>query len=292
MRKPRKLLTTIWCGKHRAFVGLVTFFSLPLLAESYPQIQYQTQPLKYNDYEIARSAKSGADAWTITIKKQGKVVERFKIGAILEGYSDNWAKFGLFNFLGGSKNQLIVEGYSGGAHCCSEYRIIDLFPGYRSLYDSEDWNVGYDLSPIDLDNDGVFEFTQSIMTFDYFYVSHAGSVFPTAIFKYDGRVGKYLPANRLFSGSVLKDIQKDLSAFQAVSRQLEHTAADKLLIHEDYVSAFLKVFLSQVYTGQESKAWLFFEASYKLSDKQKFRADLRKQLRGCSIYRYIYRPKR
>jgi len=36
--------------------------------------------------------------------------------------------FGLFNFLGGRKKQLIVGGYSGGAHCCWQYRIDSPFP--------------------------------------------------------------------------------------------------------------------------------------------------------------------
>jgi hypothetical protein len=50
------------------------------------------------------------------------------------------------------------------------------------------------------------------MTFDYFYVlSHARSPFPKAIFKYDKKSGKYLPANRLFPDEVAQNLTKDLA---------------------------------------------------------------------------------
>jgi hypothetical protein len=234
---------------------------------------------------VTRSAKPDADSWTITIKKNGKALERFEIGYMM---SKDWAKIGLFNFLGGQRKQLIVEGYSGGAHCCWEYRIIDLSPTYRVLYDSEDWDVGYPLKPVDLNNDGVFEFTQSVMTFDYFYVSHARSPFPDAIFKYNKKAGKYLPANRLFPDEVTQNLKADLAVVAAFSQNPDRS---NVYAHEEYVAAALRAFLKYAYAGREPRAWAFFNAEYKLSDKQKLRSDIRKQLRGCSIYNYIY-PRR
>jgi len=43
--------------------------------------------------------------------------------------------------------------------------------------------------------------------------------------------------------------------------------------------------LEGVFTKQ---AWAFFDAEYKLDDKQKLRSDIKKLLRGCAIYNYIY----
>ncbi|HZF41457.1 MAG TPA: hypothetical protein VE715_21745, partial [Blastocatellia bacterium] len=179
-------------------VSLIVFFLLAqfqVSAQSLEGVFTKEDRLIYQEYEVTRSAKQGVDSWTITVRKNGKELSKFETGAT---GSKDWAKVGLFNFLGGQSPQLIVEGYSGGAHCCWEYRIIDLSPAYRLLYDSNDWRVGQGLTPVDLDDDGVFEFIQSVMAFDYFHVSHARAPFPKAIFKYDKKAGKYLPANHLF----------------------------------------------------------------------------------------------
>lgn len=178
--------------------SLAAFFflaHLPVSAQSLERVFTKGDRLIYRGYEVTRSAKPGAELWTITIKRNGKALARFETGDTM---SKDWAKLGLFNFLGSRRKQLIVEGYSGGAHCCWEYRIIDLPPAYRVLYNSGDWGVGNSLTPVDLDKDGVFEFTQSVTTFDYFHLPHVFSPFPPAIFKYNHRAGKYFPANRLF----------------------------------------------------------------------------------------------
>jgi hypothetical protein len=57
---------------------------------------------------------------------------------------------------------------------------------------------------------------------------------------------------------------------------------------EEYVSAALRVLLKYVYSGREPQAWAFFDAEYKVDDKQKLRSDVKKPLRGCAIYNYIY----
>jgi hypothetical protein len=269
-------------------IPLTAFFilaQLPGSAQSLESVLTGEDRLVYQRYEITRSAKTDADSWTITIKKNGKTVERVETGATM---SKDWAKMGLFNFLGGRRKQLIVEGYSGGAHCCWEYRIIDLSPTYRVIYDSNDWDVGYSLMPVDLDKDGVFEFTQSVMTFDYFYVlSHARSPFPNAIFKYDKKSRKYLPANRLFADEVAQNLTKELAEVARLSQNIRSNVYG----YEEFVAATLSAFLKYVYAGRKTQAWAFFDAEYKLDDKQNLRSNIRKQLRGCSIYNYIY-PRR
>jgi hypothetical protein len=262
-----------------AFVLLAQF---PASAQSLKGVFTKEDRLIYQEYEVTRSAKPGADSWTITVKKNGKELSRFETGST---GSKDWGQLGLFNFLGGQSPQLIIEGYSGGAHCCWEYRVIDLSPTYRVLYDSRDWQVGQDLTPVDLDEDGVYEFIQSVMTFDYFYVSHARAPFPKAIFKYDIKSGKYLPANHFFPEEVTQDVKKDVAELARFGRDPDRSDAYK---REEYVAAALRAFLKYVYSGREPQAWAFFDLEYNLEDKQKLRSDIKKQLRGCSIYNYIY----
>jgi hypothetical protein len=128
------------------------------------------------------------------------------------------------------------------------------------------------------------------MTFDYFPSSHALSPFPTAIFKYDKNAGEYLPANSLFPNEVTKNLKKDLADVARLSRNLDRSSL-YVPANEEYIAAALRVFLKYVYAGREPRAWAFFNAEYKLNNKQQLRSDLREKLRECSIYDYIY-PRR
>ena len=61
---------------------------------------------------------------------------------------------------------------------------------------------------------------QAVMTFDYFHMSHAYSVFPVAVFSYNQKSRTYVPAKRRFSAYVLEDIENDLKALELASRDV------------------------------------------------------------------------
>jgi len=121
--------------------------------------------------------------------------------------------------------------------------------------------------PVDLDKDGVFEFTQNVMTFDYFPLSHSGSPFPPAIFKYNQRAGKYLPANWLFPLRVAEGIEARLATLAGLNKRPE---LEKLTAIDapEYTAESLNVLLRYLYAGQEKNAWDFFDENHRLSDKQ------------------------
>jgi hypothetical protein len=262
----------------------LTTANLPIHAQGLNRVFTKRDRLVYQGYVITRSAKSGEDSWTITVKKNKRILRRFKIGDTM---SRDWARFGLFNFLGGAGKQLIVEGYSGGAHCCWQYKIIGLTPRFRVLYDSDDWKTGYELKPADLDKDGVYEFTQSVMTFDNFPISHADSRFPPVVFQYNPRAGKYLPANRRFPSRILQGVktnQMKIAEWNQAPGLGELNAGSR----SDYAAEVLGVFFRYLYSGQRKKAWDFFENNYKLGDKQEIMSDIKNILQGCAIYNYLY----
>src|SRR4029079_10195499 len=171
--------------------------------------------------------------------------------------------------------------YTGGAHCCWIYKIYDFKPNLHEIFDDENYPeyLGYELHPHDLNRDGIFELTQAVMTFDYFHMSHASSVFPTAVFSYDEKSRAYIPANERFSAYVLDDIEKDLKALNAKDPGNR----------EEYLSAVLKVLLKRIYAGDEADAWKFFDAEYQLSDKAVIKTDIKKALRHDPIYRSLYK---
>ena len=242
--------------------------------------------LSYAGYDVERSFDEEKHESSATIKKNGKTLATFSNGGFP---SKDSTKIGLFPFLGGETKQLVIMQYTGGAHCCWIYKIYDFSPRLRLIFDGEKYgtdSIGYELSPEDMDGDGRYEFTQAVMTFDYFHMSHASSVFPSAIFSYDEKRGIYLPANHKFSGHLLEGLEEDLMRVQEERVEIE---PDNVISNESYLSAVLQVMLKYIYAGQATDGWNFYDREYQLSDKDEIKADIRKALKGDPIYRSIYR---
>lgn len=241
--------------------------------------------LSYEGYDVERSSDVADRQSFATIKKKGRIIATLRNG----GLGKESTRFGLFSLLGGASKQLVILQYTGGAHCCWTYRIYDFHPNLRVVFDDESYGLnylGYELVPRDIDGDGKFELTQAVMTFDYFHMSHASSVFPVAVFSYNEKSRTYLAANQRFSAYVRKDLEHDLKALELASREVN---ARDGTYQEEYLSAMLKVLLTRIYAGDEADAWKFFDTEYQLSDKIEFKNDIRKALRHDPIYRSLYK---
>jgi hypothetical protein len=79
----------------------------------------------------------------------------------------------------------IVRTHSGGAHCCSTYRIVSLErSGPRVLLEYAAGNGG--LKPVDVDGDGIAELMTGDDVWAYWNTSYAGSPRPDVILAWDG----------------------------------------------------------------------------------------------------------
>src|SRR4029079_3642213 len=160
-------------------------------------------------------------------------------------------QYGLFDFLGTGKKQLVVHTYSGGAHCCYDYVIYDLSPKFRTIYDSRlqdsGNDVGNELVPTDLNGDGVYEIRQDVMAFDYWFASHANSIFPPAILQYDKKSGHYRPANKKFSEHIKAELDNLLKGPDAITDPETSVRARILYL---------------LYAGERDEAMKVFEQEY------------------------------
>jgi hypothetical protein len=240
--------------------------------------------LSHAGYDIERRSDADGRQSSAIIKRNGRTIVRLNNG----GLGNESTRIGLFPFLGGENRQLAILQYTGGAHCCWIYKIYDFTPRLRLIFDDENYgidHIGYELHPIDFDGDGMYELTRSIMAFDYFHMSHATSVFPTAVFSYDPSARVFKPNNRRFPSVILSHVPEDMRALEA-SRA--NVSVEDLGAREKYLSAVLQVMLNRIYAGQKEAGWDFFEAEYELSNKREIRADIQQALRGDPIYRSIY----
>jgi hypothetical protein len=83
--------------------------------------------------------------------------------------------------------ELVIKGYSGGAHCCSHLYIVELNNPISILLDLEtgDWGTQFE----DLNNDGVYEISTKEDVFTYWHTSFAASPAPDVVLSF--RDGKY-----------------------------------------------------------------------------------------------------
>jgi hypothetical protein len=242
--------------------------------------------LSYGGYVVTRTVSEREGESRAVISRGGRELARLNDGAP----RDYATRIGLFPFLGREGRQLVVEQYTGGAHCCTVYRVYELGAELRTLFDGDEYGVdeiGEDMNVPDIDGDGRREFTLNVMAFDYFMTSHANSVFPTAVFAYDERAGKYLPANRKFSAYLLRGIARDAVKARALGRRLtkEERAGG---FHGEHFRAVLDVLLKYVYAGEEAKGWQFFDSNYVLGDKAEVEAGVKEKLLESAVYRATY----
>lgn len=240
--------------------------------------------LNYGGYVVTRTLDEQASS--AVISRGGRELARVADGAP----RDYATRIGLFPFLGGGGRQLVVEQYTGGAHCCTVYRVYDLGAELRTLFDGDEFGIdeiGEDMKVLDIDGDGRREFTLTVMAFDYFMTSHAGSVFPTAVFAYDEGARRYVLANRKFSAYLLRGVGRDARKVEALNRRLtkeERAGA----FHGEHFCSVLDVLLKYVYAGEEGKGWAFFETHYMLSDKSEVEAGVKERLKQSAIYCAVY----
>lgn len=209
-----------------------------------------------------------------------------------------WLRYGFFNLLNSGTEQLVLFEYSGGAHCCYEYVIYDLSPKLRMIYDSSEFGgtVGDSLIPLDIDQDGTFEFYQDVMSFDYIgRFGHASAAFPPAIFAYDSNTQKYVLANKRFPAYVLERLAEYLRQLEAwrVGNEKDGTPVADSEMDEIKVRA---TFLYWVYAGKRNEAWDYFDKNYKTPTgdqyqdqfREKFRTDFKSIFAEDPTYISIY----
>ena len=258
---------------------LLSLVAMSVHGQQFSEIASKEKKLSYNGYEIKLRFDGRSRQSSAIVKRNGRILINKHYG----WRDEETTKIALFPVLGGPTKQLIIEQYTGGAHCCSFYWIYDLGRGPRLLFSDEIYHFesGNGLYLTDLDKDGCFELEQVILEFDYFHLSHAQSILPTVVFSYDKKLGRYVLANKKFRDYVLQGIDED----SAKVRKLQPSVRDSsLYLHDQYLSVVLKVVLNYLYTGKAEDAWSFFQSYYKLDDRREIAADLRKELRKSHIY--------
>jgi hypothetical protein len=174
--------------------------------------------------------------------------------------------------LDGDKNpELVVNFFSGGAHCCSS-SVIYYNPVGTDRYEPlvQFWGNGGAPDKLeDLNNDGKVEFISRDDRFAYAFASYAGSGYPIQIWNYDRgtmrdvtkRHKKLIYNNATFWWETFQKQKQDQENVEFGKGSLAAYVADKYLL------------------GQGKEGWELAQKAYYGDDKKAFFKQLRQFLR-------------
>jgi len=179
---------------------------------------------------------------------------------------------------GSGHPNVIIESYSGGAHCCSETLVYDLA---ETLVP-----IGLPASPggnatgefVDLDGDSVFEFQTCDDSFAYAYCCYAGSPCVPVVLVYDSEQRHYIPKSYAHP-----ELYRDEIRFDTERAKLALTGGGDAGWDGTPKCDVLPLVLDYLYSGAPEAAWDAFETYYLFPDRDAFRAEIEAVV-GASPY--------
>lgn len=172
------------------------------------------------------------------------------------------------DIFGDGNTSLILEGCSGGAHCCWTYSIIDLGDRPTILPRVENESPFFFFKD---SADGKFKILTSDGAFDYFDgMCHSCTPFPSVVLEV--REGKLRDASGQFVGHYDGEIAEARSGIDPVELGRFLTVADLATNgqakaeSEQLRQAILKVVLSYLCSGREQQAWQGLNEMWPASD--------------------------
>jgi hypothetical protein len=161
--------------------------------------------------------------------------------------------------------EVVVDFYTGGAHCC-HYSLIYRFDPQKQTYTATQHNWGngfYHLA--DLNGDGIVEFEGQDDRFVGRFASYAGSTFPTQIWRFEQ--GRMVDQTRSFPAQLEASATRNLLTMQqSVMTQGEAKGA---------IAAYLADKYSQ---GRGAEGWQLVQQLYIGPDRERFFAKLQQFL--------------
>jgi len=171
---------------------------------------------------------------------------------------------------------LVVETYSGGAHCCFGTQVFSLRPsGAALILKKPESNAGGTFE--DLNADGISEFVTYDDSFAYQYCPYAAGVLVKAILAYEPAQDRYLPASPRFPEQYIEEIAQNETRAQYAPGELGEWDGTN-------ICAVLPLTLDYLYMGQPEQAQSEFASRYSGSDIDTKWAEILQLVQASSLY--------
>ena len=177
---------------------------------------------------------------------------------------------------GDGNPEVIIETYSGGAHCCFGTQVYSLGKQPKLILKKPESNAGGQFE--DLDGDGIYEFITYDDIFAYQYCAYAGSPFVKSILVYDPVQALYQPASPLFPEEYIQDILTHTET-AAKAKPSEYGEWD-----ETTKCGVLPLVLAHIYSGDLETAHSELRRVYPYPDVNTFWDEIMLQIQTSPLY--------
>jgi hypothetical protein len=168
----------------------------------------------------------------------------------------------------GPGQHVIVQDWSGGAHCCFDYRVLQV-QGTEVRSEGEIRAGDCSLRVADLDHDGALELiacdSRFAYAFDFPFVDS-----PLVPVVYTFRDRAYVADNRRFPQVFQFRLAQERRRLTEATRTADARAARR---------AVLSLLVHSLYAGRVTEAWCDFERSYRWADRADVRQEVLRRLR-------------
>ena len=168
----------------------------------------------------------------------------------------------------GSGHQVIVQDWSGGAHCCFDYHVLHV-QGTQVRPEGTIRGGDCSLRVADLDQDGTHELIACDSRFAYaFDFPFAESPLVPVVYSFRDRA--YAADNRRFPQVYQFRINQERRRLAEAERARDARGSRR---------AILSILLHSLYAGRVTEAWCAFERSYRWADRADVRQEVLRRLR-------------
>jgi hypothetical protein len=179
------------------------------------------------------------------------------------------------------KKEIMIDEFTGGAHCCHIIAIYGLDSAATKIFDYDGEHSHLYVS--DIDNDSLYELVSTDCSFAYWQTCYAESPRPGLIWRWDN--GKYRLANYYYSDYLLKEHKgengiRELAYLQGTINTAKNNIKE-YKYNWNYTefppAALWGVMLDYIYAGKSDVADSIFNALWpiEISGKEKFYRDFR-----------------
>lgn len=249
-----------------------TLPAVPPTIEAMPEAKFEMEKeLLIDGYAVRQWYNTAEDALmferVVTISSEDQPTVQVDFASLLDLTGTD--------ITGEGNTDVVIEGFSGGAHCCFSEIVYDLGPEVNEVLYTHGSNCGGRYE--DLDGDGVYEFITCDDLFAYSYCPFVYSPAPMVVMKYEPNRKMYVIASPLYVDQYADDIA-------------EHTAmaagkpGDMGEWDETNKCSVLPLVLDYLYSGQGDKAWEAFDKFYVGDDVESFRPEIEMSVYRSPLY--------
>ncbi|RPI15638.1 MAG: hypothetical protein EHM58_13710 [Ignavibacteriae bacterium] len=243
------------------FLLLALFFSsFTIYAQYGENLTFVSGDYKFNSvYDSVNYCSA------LSITKNGKEIFKGECSDMISSINE-------YDLEGNGKKQIIIEYYTGGAHCCTYLAISQLKENSLVILDTLFLgNVSYQI--LDLDNNGKKEILTMNDMFAYAFTNFAQSQFPIAIYQFRNNKLKFV--NDEFEKVVLKDIdelEKQLKEYTSAGFECPKDASDDTFNTDaGAVKALLAPIVADYFSiGRTEEGYDRIKKVYKCPDRDNF----------------------